>query len=155
MSQKLKERLDEKHKKRIYFLKLNEINTERFEKALNQALGKSYKYVIGELNYGDSRSTDPMRTWLQRFKDKHYQIVSFVLMGRKEIRLQRCRNDPNRSPFDVIDEFFFNHDSEIFETLELDALFQKKAGVHEITLNTENKSPSQLADEILSTILNI
>ncbi|HYA83610.1 MAG TPA: hypothetical protein VEH06_09210 [Candidatus Bathyarchaeia archaeon] len=68
----MRETLDEKHKKRTYLLKLNEINTERFKKALNEALDKKYKYVVGELNYGDSHSTDA-RIWLQRFKDKHYQ----------------------------------------------------------------------------------
>ena len=90
VSQRLRETLDKKHKKRTYLLKLNEINTERFKKALNEALDKRYKYVVGELNYGNSHSTDP-RTWLQRFKDKHYQIVSFVLLGEKQVRLQRCK----------------------------------------------------------------
>jgi pantothenate kinase-related protein Tda10 len=61
LSQKLKEILDEKHKKRTYLLKLDKINTERFENALNEALDKTYKYVVGELNYGDSHTTDPMR----------------------------------------------------------------------------------------------
>jgi hypothetical protein len=155
VSQKLKERLDEKHKKGTYLLKLDEINTERFENALNEALDKTYKYVVGELHYRDSHTTDSMRTWLQRFKDKDYQIVSFVLQGRKEMRLRRCKNDPKRSPFDIIDEFFFNHDSDTFERLERDGVFQKKSAVHEITLNTENKSTSQVADEILSTIFSI
>jgi thymidylate kinase len=155
VSQRLKRKLDEKHKKRTYLLKLDEINTERFENALNEALDKRYKYVVGELNYGDSHTTDPMGTWLQRFKEKDYQIVSFVLMGRKEMRLKRCKNDPKRSPFDKIDEFFFNHDSEIFEKLEHAGVFQKKSGVHEITLNTENKSPSQVADEIFLTLKNL
>ena len=153
ISQRLRETLDEKHKKRTYLLKLNEINTERFKKALNEALDKRYKYVVGELNYGDSHNTDP-RIWLQRFKDKHYQIISFVLVGGKQVRLQRCRNDPKRSPFDKIDESFFNHDSEIFDRLEHDRIFYKKSGLREITLNTENKSPSQLANEIFRSILS-
>jgi pantothenate kinase-related protein Tda10 len=59
VSQWLRNTLDEKHKKQTYLLKLNEINTERFKKALNEALDKRYRYVIGELNYGDSHSTDP------------------------------------------------------------------------------------------------
>src|SRR5215469_8033164 len=54
VSQRLKETLEERHKKRTYLLKLNEINTERFKKALHEALDKRYKYVIGELNYGES-----------------------------------------------------------------------------------------------------
>ena len=103
VSERLRETLDEKHKKRTYLLKLSEINTERFKKALNEVLYK--RYVVGELNYGDSHNTDP-RSWLQRFKDKHYQIVSFVLVGGKQVRLQRCKNDPKRSPFDKIDESF-------------------------------------------------
>ena len=38
ISEKLTERLDEiKHKKQTYLLKLDEINTERFEYSLNQA----------------------------------------------------------------------------------------------------------------------
>jgi hypothetical protein len=63
-----------------------EINTERFKKALNEALDKRYKYVVGELNYGDSHSTDP-RIRLQRFKDKDYQIVSFVLVAGKDVKM--------------------------------------------------------------------
>jgi len=121
---------------------------------LNEALDKRYKYVIGELNYGDSHNTD-LRTWLQRFKDKHYQIVSFVLVGGKQVRLQRCKNDPKRSPFDKIDESFFNHDSEIFERHECDRIFYKKSGLSEITLNTENKSHSELANEILRKVLSL
>jgi hypothetical protein len=105
---------------------------------LNEALDKKYKYVVGELNCGDSHNTDP-RSWLQRFKDKHYQIVPFVLVGGKQVRLQRCKDDPKRSPFDKIDESFFNHDSEIFERHEHDRIFYNLC---EITLNTENKSPS-------------
>jgi hypothetical protein len=153
VSQRLKGTLDEKHKKRTYLLKLNEINTERFKKALDEALDKKYKCIVGELNCGDSHNTDP-RSWLQRFKDKHYQIVSFVLVGGKQVRLHRCKNDPKRSPFDKIDESFFNHDSEMFERHEHDRMFYKKSGLREITLNTENKSPSQLANEILRNILS-
>jgi hypothetical protein len=126
VSQRLRETLDEKHKKQTYLLKLNEINTERFKKALNEALDKKYKYVVGELNCGDSHNTDP-RLWLHRFKDKHYQIVSFVLVGGKQVRLHRCKNDPKRSPFDKIDESFFNHDSEIFERHEHERIFYKKS----------------------------
>ena len=64
ISEELKERLD-----------------ERFKYSLNEALNKKYNYIVGELNYGDSHTTDPMRTWLQRFKDKDFQttIVSCVL----------------------------------------------------------------------------
>jgi thymidylate kinase len=154
VSRKLKERLDEKNKNRIYFLKLDQINNERFKKILDDALDKSYKYVIAELNCGESYCTYSMSNWLERFKDKHYQIVSLVLVGRKEIRLQRCKNDPKHNPFDLIDEHFFNHDSEIFERLEREGVFRKKFGVPEIILNTEYKSPSQVTDEILSTIFN-
>ena len=146
ISQRLSEMLYKKHKKRTYLLRLNQINTERFKKALNEALDKKYKYVVGEFNYDDSHSTNP------RVKDKHYQIISFVLVGGKQVRLQRCKNDPKRSPFDKIDESFFNHDSEIFDRLEHDRIFYKQSGLREITLNTENKSPSQLANEILRTL---
>jgi hypothetical protein len=58
VSQRLRETLDKKQKKRTCLLKLNEINTERFKKSLNEALDKKYKYVVGELNYEDSHSTD-------------------------------------------------------------------------------------------------
>jgi hypothetical protein len=100
VSEKLKERLYGKHKNRIYFLKFEEINDERFKKILDEALDKSCKYVIAELNSGESHSTGSITHWC--FKDKHYQIVSFVLVGRKEIRLQRCKNYPKRNPFDLI-----------------------------------------------------
>ena len=53
-SQRLSEMLYKKHKKRTYLLRLNQINTERFKKALNEALDKKYKYVAGEFNYDDS-----------------------------------------------------------------------------------------------------
>jgi hypothetical protein len=51
-----------------------------------------------------------------------------------QVRLQRCKNDPKRSPFDKIDESFFNHDSESFERHEHDRIFYKKSGLREITL---------------------
>ena len=125
VSEKLKERLDEtKHKNVTYLLKLDEINNGRFEYFLNEALKKKHNYV-GELDYGDSHTTDPIRTWLQRFKDKEYQIVTIVLEARKEIRLQRCRKDPKRNPFDKIDEMFFNYDNERFDRLQRDRVFQK------------------------------
>ena len=72
------------------FLRLEQLNNDRFKKILNEALDKKYKYVIAELNYGESHSTNSMKNWLASFRDKHYQIVSFVLVGSKEIRLQRC-----------------------------------------------------------------
>ena len=85
ISEKLKERLHKiEPKKQTYFLKLDEINTDRFEYVLNEALKQKYKYVVGELNYGDSHTTDPIRTWLLRFKDKDFEILSFVLEARKE-----------------------------------------------------------------------
>jgi hypothetical protein len=126
----LKERLDETKHKKIYLLKLDEINTERFEYSLNEALNKKYNYIVGELNYGDSHSTDPMRTGLQRFKDEDFHIVSIVLEASRELRLHRCRNDPKRNPFDKIDEMFFNHDSG--EVSELARLVQINRQVHSI-----------------------
>ena len=98
-----------------------------------------------------THTTDPMRTWLQRFKDKDFHIVSIVLEASREIRLHRCRNDPKRNPFDKIDEMFFNHDSETFERIHR-GFFQEKSAIREITLNTEKKSPSQVADEILCNL---
>ena len=73
ISEKLKERIDEiKHKKQTFLLKLDDINTERLEYSLSEVLNKKYNYVVGELNYGDSHTTNPMRTWLHRFKNKNY-----------------------------------------------------------------------------------
>jgi cytidylate kinase len=115
-------------------------------------LKKKYNYIVGELNCRDLHTTHPIGTWLQRFKDKDYQIVSIVLEASKEMRLQRCKKDPRRNPFDKIDEMFFNHDSERFDRLHQDGIFQEKTGIYEITLNTENKSPSKVADEILCHI---
>jgi thymidylate kinase len=148
ISEKLKERLHEiERKKQTYLLKLDEINTDRFDYVLNESLKQKYNYVVAELDYGDSHTTDPIRTWLLRFKDKAYETLSFVLEARKEVRLDRCKNDPKRTPFDKIDEVFFNYDSETFERFQ--HIFQEKSGIHEIVLNTENKSCSQVTDEIL------
>jgi len=148
ISEKLKERLHKiEPKKQTCLLKLDEINTDRFEYVLNEALKQKYNYVVAELNYGDSHTTDPIRTWLLRFIDKDFKILSFVLEARKEVRLDRCKNDRKRTPFDKIDEVFFNHDSETF--IRFQHVFQEKSGIHEIVLNTENKSSSQVTDEIL------
>ena len=125
ISEKLKERLDETKHKKTYLLKLDEINTERFDYSLNEALNKKYNYIVGELNYGDSHTADPMRTWLQRFKDKDFHIVSIVLEASREMRLLRCRKDPKRNPFDKIDEMFFNYDNQRFDRLQRDRVFQK------------------------------
>ncbi|HET7148843.1 MAG TPA: hypothetical protein VFI73_10135 [Candidatus Nitrosopolaris sp.] len=45
ISQKLKERLDETKHKKTYLLKLDEINTGRFDYSLNEALNKKYNYI--------------------------------------------------------------------------------------------------------------
>jgi hypothetical protein len=72
--------------------------------------------------------------------------------------IYRFRNNNARDllkkNFDKIDESIFNHDSESFERHEHDRIFYKKSGLREITLITENKSPSQLANEILRSILS-
>jgi hypothetical protein len=52
-------------------------------------------------------------------------------VAREEIRLQRCKNEP-----------------EIFDRFERNGAFQKKFGVPEITPNTENKLPSQVTDKM-------
>jgi hypothetical protein len=94
ISEKLKERIDEiKHKKQTYLLKLDEINAERLEYSLNEGLNKKHNYVVGELNYEDSHTTNRMRTWLHSFKNKDYKIISIILEATKEVRLHRCRND--------------------------------------------------------------
>jgi thymidylate kinase len=141
-SEKLKERL---HK--IVSLKTRPHKYSRFEYVLNEALEQKYNCVVAELNYGDSYTTDPIRTWHKRYIDKDYEILSFVLEARKEARLHRCKNDPKRYPFDKIDEVFFNYNSETFERFQ--DVFQEKSGIHEIVLKTENKSSSQVTDEIL------
>ena len=43
----------------------------------------------------------------------------------------------------------FNHDCETFKRIQRNSISQQKYGIRETTLNTENKSPSQVADEIL------
>jgi hypothetical protein len=46
---------------------------------------------------------------------------------------------------------FFNHDSETFERIHR-GFFQEKSAIREITMNTEKKSSSQVADEILCNL---
>jgi hypothetical protein len=43
----------------------------------------------------------------------------------------------------------FNHDCETFQRIQRNSISQQKSGIRETTLNTENKSPSQVGDEIL------
>ena len=75
-----------------YLLNLDEVREIVFESYMKEAL--EHECVIGEMYYGNYHTTKP-ETWINRFKEKNYDIFSFILKTSKETCHERCENDKN------------------------------------------------------------
>jgi hypothetical protein len=71
------------------FLNLDEIDPEKFESNMKEAL--ECEYVISEMFSGEDKkspgnghTTNP-HTWINRFKDKHYNLFSFIKPQKKHV----------------------------------------------------------------------
>ena len=119
----------------------------KFERNLRNCL--SSEYVIGMMFYGNSHTTEPSK-WIERFQESGYKILSVILYASKETCFNRCREDNNtgRHPINKEKERIHKYYNEFYAREKANP-FAEAAGIIEITVNTENKSPERIAHEIL------
>jgi hypothetical protein len=126
---------------------------DKFENNLRNCL--SSENVICMMFYGNSHTDDPSK-WLDRFRDKDYKILSIILYARKETCIKRCieDNDTGRHPINKQKELISKYYDDFYER-DRNNPFAIAAGVFEVTVNTENKSPDVIAREILERFKEI
>ena len=128
-------------------LDITGINEHKFNSNLNDCL--KFDYVIGMMFYGNSHTEQP-QTWISKFKDVDYRILSVVLHATMDTCYERCKNDrnPNRHPINrqknQCNKYYHQ-----FELLQTKIIFRKRAEVEEITIDCEEKSQRQVSEEIL------
>jgi len=99
--------------------------------------------VVGEMYDGGSHTTDP--SWINKFKEKGYNILSVILNANLETCLNRVlviRGD-NLSNNDV--EAHYNKFHKI-----LGPIFKINACVSEISIDTDKKDVNTIGNEILN-----
>ena len=108
--------------------------------SLDDVLGK--QNVISELYDGGSHTTNP--TWVNRFIEKGYDILSMILEASLETclyRVLKLRKD-NYSEDVVKAHYYHSHQA-------LKPIFKQKSGINEISVYTCCKQPYEIGDEIL------
>lgn len=155
--EKLKNKIKEHKSIESCFLNLDEIDPEKFESNMKEAL--ECECVIGEMFSGEDKkspgnghTTNP-ETWINRFKDKHYNIFSFILKASKETCHQRCVNDRNqeRKPLNR-DKKQNSDDYDKFFNCPEFVNFATNANIDEEIVDTETTPIPEVVDIIYSKI---
>ena len=156
--EKLKNKIKEHKSIESCFLNLDEIDPEKFESNMKEAL--ECECVISEMFSGEDKkspgnghTTNP-ETWIDRFKDKNYNIFSFILKASVDTCLQRCKNDENKNRSEKYEkEHNLHEDNHWLFYKDLQSVdFAKNAGIPEEIIDTETKSIPEVVDIIYSKI---
>src|SRR5438132_4233013 len=124
----------------------NPASTTQFRTSLTNAL--RHKYVVGEMFYGDSHTTNPK--WLEEFRKRAYCIVSIVLGVTFATSYERWNKDPSRNHNEDI-----KPDFDRFAQRQKSDIFAKASGLKEVLIDTENKTIEIICDEIVAKINEI
>ena len=111
-----------------------------FNENLNKALG--YENVIGMMFWG-LKHTEAPQQWLARFKDNGYVILSVVLYASLKTLIHRVQY----RGYDCKDAAEMRHHFSEFEKIK--NVFANRAGVKEISVNTDNMISEDVVNEIL------
>lgn len=131
-------------------LDITDSQEDKFEKSLMKCL--SSENVIGMMFYEYSHTTDPLK-WITKFREKEYKILSVILYASRETCFNRCKsdnksdNDTGRYHIDKEKDRIFKCHEEFYEREKVKP-FAETAGILGITVNTENKTPNDIAKEI-------
>ncbi|MGB8938613.1 MAG: hypothetical protein WCC17_26270 [Candidatus Nitrosopolaris sp.] len=99
--------------------------------------------VVGELYDGGSHTTNP--TWINKFKEKDYNIISVILNAKFETcayRVAEIRKD------NVSRDNVYSHYNKFHENPK--SVFKVKAAIPEISIDTDIKDICEIGDEILN-----
>lgn len=134
---------------RSCFLNLDQTCHDEFENNMKKAL--KFKYVVGEMFSGNGHTTNP-KPWIDRFKDKNYNIFSFILKASVDTCLKRCRKDNRKR--DCAYQTGDQHDKDHYKFYNCPEFvnFAKNAGIQEETINTETKLIKDVVEIIFSKI---
>ena len=104
----------------------------------------NYKHIIGMLFWGDSHTENP-NSWIIDFKNKGYTIISVILNASLQTLIQRVqeRGHSQKSREEMSQHF------EEFNKIR--DIFASQAGIREVSIDTEGKNPTKVAEEILNT----
>ena len=111
--------------------------------SLDDVLGK--QNVISELYDDGSHTTNP--TWVNRFREKGYDILSVVLETSLETclyRVLKLRKDNYSEDVVKVHHYHFHQ--------ALKPIFKQKSGINEISVDTCCKQLHEIGDEILEHI---
>jgi shikimate kinase len=106
---------------------------------LNEALG--HKNVVTELYHGNSHTTDPK--WIKEVQERGYSILSVILKASLETHVRRLLERPDNRNRDYIEHHYNKFH------FELKSIFKARAGIEEITIDTDKMEIEQIRDEIL------
>jgi len=121
--------------------------TGPLEKQFNKSLQETLccKHVIAMLFWGDAHTENP-ESWINNFKNRNYTILSVILDGSLNTLIQRVKErGHNYKPPEEMKQ-------RVHEFNQLRDCFASKAGIREIPLDTEGKSTTQVAEEILTKL---
>lgn len=129
-------------------MNLDQIHEDKFEPDIESWLVE--KNTVAEMYYGNSHTTNP-EEWLNRFRQKGFKVLSVVLEASVKTCFDRVRKRTEYS-FKTFDKYKLHYDC--FQKIQQMNLFNSKARVREILLDTENRSVEDIADQILDELTN-
>lgn len=122
-----------------------DLNANCLIEGLNEALG--HKNVVAELYHGNSHTTDPK--WIKVVQERGYTVLSVILNASLETHVRRLMKRPdNRNRDDIEHHYNKFH-------FELKSIFKARAGIEEITIDTDKKEIEQIRDEIFKRLNQI
>jgi deoxyadenosine/deoxycytidine kinase len=111
---------------------------------LDEALEK--ENIVAELHDGGSHTSNP-EEWIDKFKERNYNILSVILESSFETCLYRVLHRPdNRYTETKVRQYYDNFHNYLKGT------FAPRAMVSEVSISTENKSVQEVGDEILKSL---
>lgn len=117
-----------------------------FTRSLQESL--NYKHVIGMLFWGEQHTDNP-ESWIVKFKNRNYIPISVILSASLQTLIRRVEERCyNHKPPEEMKQHFeeFN---------QIRNTFANNAEVKEISLDTEGKTPDDVADEILNIVSHL
>lgn len=127
-------------------MNLDQIHADLFEPDIRSWLEK--KNAVAEMYFGDSHTTNP-EEWLNRFRQRGFKIISVVLEASLETCFERVKIREKHT-FQTLDEYKSHYDG--FQLIQRNNLFNSKAKVKEIIINTEKRTVESIVDQILDEL---
>lgn len=127
-------------------MNLDQIQIHLFEPDIKSWLEE--KNAVAEMYFGDSHTTNP-EEWLNRFRQKGFKVLSVVLEANLETCFERVKTRSQHT-FRTLDEYKLHYDG--FQYIQKNNLFNSKAKVKEVLINTEKRTVESIVEQILDEL---